>query len=66
MQNTTKLTILEILLMILASFLGGAIFGFFLDSYRKKIVNSGYAKTRAQREAQDFHDDLAMEMGELR
>lgn len=65
MKKQTNLTVLEVLLLILAAFLGGAIAGFFMDSFRKRIVRSAYYPSKEQREA-DFRDDLAMEMGELR
>lgn len=65
MQKQSNLTILEVLLLILAAFLGGAIAGFFMDSLRKRLIRSTYYPGKEQKEA-DFRDDLAMEMGELR
>lgn len=64
MQKQSDLNTLEVLLLILASFLAGAIGGFFLDSLRKRLVNSSYIK--AQKAEADFRNDLAMEMSELR
>lgn len=66
MQKQSNLTILEVILLVLASFLAGAIGGFFLDSLRKRLVRSGYYPNKEARAEADLRDDLAMEMGELR
>lgn len=65
MQKKSNLTVLEVLLLVLAAFLGGAIGGFFLDSLRKRLAHTPYYPSKEQKEA-DLRDDLAMELGELR
>lgn len=66
MQKQSNLTILEVILFVAASFLAGAIGGFFMDSLRKKMIRSACCSSKEQRSEADFRDDLAMEMGELR
>lgn len=65
MRKTTRLTILEILLMVMLAFCAGAIGGFFLDALRKKVGRSGGSASREQHD-EEFRKDLEMEMGELR
>ena len=65
MKKTANMTILEIILLIAVSFLSGFLAGFLSDLLRGKNKVS-YIKTRDQKKAEEFHDDLAMEMGELR
>lgn len=64
MRKTTRLTILEIMLMVMLAFCAGAIGGFFLDALRKKVGRSG--SISKEQHDDDFRKDLEMEMGELR
>ncbi len=66
MQNKKELSSLEIFLMLLAAFLGGAVAGFFLDTLRKNLGCPRYVETKEQQAAREFRNDLAMEMEELR
>ncbi len=67
MQKTTQLTVLEVLLMILSAFLVGAIGGVLVNSIYKRLTRATqYTQPKEHKAADDFHDDLVMEMSELR
>ena len=67
MQKTTNLTVLEVFLMILAAFMAGAIGGVFVNSIYKRLTRPApCANATEVKKADDFHDDLVMEMSELR
>ena len=67
MQKTTNLTVLEVALMVLAAFMAGAIGGVFVNSIYKRLTRQpSYLQAAEQKKADDFHDDLVMEMSELR
>ena len=66
MQNKTNLTVLEVTLMVLAAFMAGAIGGVFVNSIYKRLTRQTTFQPKEQKSADDFHDDLVMEMSELR
>ena len=67
MQKTTQLTILEVLLMVFSAFLAGAIGGVIVHSVYKRLTRPAVCTQSAEKKAaDDFHDDLVMEMSELR
>ncbi|MBP5385619.1 MAG: hypothetical protein J6Y57_11705 [Lachnospiraceae bacterium] len=67
MQKTTHLTVLEVALMVLTAFLAGAIGGVLVNSIYKRLTRSTACMTPGEKKASDdFHDDLVMEMSELR
>ena len=67
MQKTTNLTVLEVALMVLAAFMAGAIGGVFVNSIYKRLTRpASCVKATEVKKADDFHDDLVMEMSELR
>ncbi|MBQ7581210.1 MAG: hypothetical protein IJU25_00145 [Lachnospiraceae bacterium] len=67
MQKTTQLTILEVLLMVFSAFLAGAIGGVIVHSVYKRLTHPTVCtQTVEKKAADDFHDDLVMEMSELR
>ncbi len=66
MQNKTNLTILEVTLMVLAAFMAGAIGGVFVNSIYKRLTRQTPCLQSKEQKVDDFHDDLVMEMSELR
>ncbi|MBR3643777.1 MAG: hypothetical protein IKN57_09735 [Parasporobacterium sp.] len=67
MQKTTQLTTLEVLLMVFSSFLAGAIGGVIVHSVYKRLTAPTICTQAGEKKAaDDFHDDLVMEMSELR
>ena len=67
MQKTTNLTVLEVALMVLAAFMAGAIGGVFVNSIYKRLTRQPACTPQFEKKkADDFHDDLVMEMSELR
>ncbi|MCR5267477.1 MAG: hypothetical protein K6E16_03055 [Lachnospiraceae bacterium] len=67
MQKTTQLTILEVLLMVFSAFLAGAIGGVIVHSVYKRLTHPAVCTQNVEKKpADDFHDDLVMEMSELR
>ena len=67
MQKKTDLTVLEVALMLLAAFMAGAIGGVFVNSIYKRLTGrSSCMPQYDKKKADDFHDDLVMEMSELR
>jgi len=67
MQKKTDLTVLEVLLMVLAAFMAGAIGGVFVNSIYKRLTRPvTCVKQGDAQKSDDFHDDLVMEMSELR
>ncbi len=67
MQKKTDLTVLEVVLMILAAFMAGAIGGVFVNSIYKRLTRQASCMPQSEcKKTDDFHDDLVMEMSELR